>query len=305
MDVTNVEKNVLDNSKAKEKLDSNINEENETTANIIEGKKKRKRKSKAKKKNNCSSNAGMETIDNVSGGSETVNTQMKTTENDTSEKKIADDAKPEQQINNITNAEMETTENAEKEIIGNADTEQKIPTNTERGQEIPFEAESGQESIEDSDADDDFKEYLYDTSVHFVHNFDLYLTRCYDIFHRGISDIEEETIDLPRDCKVLLRGSVGRYKSTNFYNKYYPYVHLENRYEELKGAFRHDLIYKGESIVHSEFLRLGALYFLTAYDLKTRAKFDEAPNSAFDALIDGILLTKQQEFIHLWYPVEE
>lgn len=173
-------------------------------------------------------------------------------------------------------------------------------------QDVTDDSDTEKENISDAGSNDSATSNYGDVvqiSLCFAFNIERYLTRCYDIYLHRKSEIKEERLGLTEACKMTLRGSINRYKSSEYQSVFLTFAHVENRCNRLEATFHKILLHKANVLSHSEFLRASALYILAAYDLKAIAGFNEAPEIVVDIIAEAIASTQQREYLILWIPV--
>lgn len=179
---------------------------------------------------------------------------------------------------------------------------------TEIKRDVTDDSDTEKENISDAGSYDSAANNYEDVariSLCFALNIERYLTRCYDLFLHRKSEIIEENIDLTEACKMTLRGSINRYKSSEYQSVFLTFAHVENRIDRLEAMLLKILLHKANVLSHSEFLRASALYILAAYDLKAMAGFNEAPEIVVDAIAEAIASTQQRQYLILWIPPSE
>lgn len=192
--------------------------------------------------------------------------------------------------------------------MANVNIEKKVPVDAEIKQDVMDDSETEKENISDDSSDlSSISNYtdIVRISLGFTLNIERYLTRCYDIFLHRQSEIKEENIELPEACKMTLRGSINRYKSSDYQSVFLTFAHVENGYNRLENMLRRVLFHKAKVLSHSEFLRTCALYILAAYDLKAMGGLNEAPELVVDTIAEVISATQQREYLILWIPRSE
>lgn len=187
--------------------------------------------------------------------------------------------------------------------MANANIKNEISVDAEIKQEVLENDNTEKKNSSDAESDDsasyNYEEYR-GIALRFALDIEHYLTRCYDIFIKGHSDIEEESINLTEACKMTLRGSINRYKSSDYYSVFLTYARFEDRYERLEAAFKKILLFRANTLSHSEFLRASALYMLAAFDLSATQGFIEAPDIAVDCMAEALTTTQQRQYLFLW-----